>query len=466
MTIQTEYVQVFISHTSKDRGFMNQICEHLQLLGIPIWYSPVEIPSKGQMYTDRELEYILEKAIKESSHFLLLLDDHFISSKWVQYEVDTITRVAVSETKNKIIPILNHPITLPIPKFLHERDIIDFNRGYYTALSQLIQKVAPDTSNLSFKDLARAISEGSRTFENETPLSEHIETLDMPREVARFVKMARNAFSEWDQARPIVDDFLTIADSLDGRLGFDQVFCGNSILGANTETGGISLTASHFPIITQRMAGMYGPNFKRIPLSDIFFTVWRTDDPQNIDYLCTVAAQYWNERGAFLWLAYKDKLWRYSLGMHEEDSYLLINTDREMGSAKYGFLMNLYEPPKLIKEVDQQANNLVGLGQLLKNDADLQTFHPSFKPIIQKVFSQKWELPEGDPNTLFWGHLTHGGILSYSITNSFFSTFHLATQLNHILKCAGAVIREAEFPDNPNKKQYLSISELQDAELQ
>ncbi len=459
-----EKITIFISHTSKDRGFIAQICEHLRLLGVPIWFSPLEIPIIGRLYSDQELEGLLESAIKGCTHFLLLLDDHFLKSKWVKYELDTILREIEVDPDRDLIVILNHPLTVELPPFLAACEIIDFSKGYYTALLYLFKSIFTEATNLSTKMMLNLISEGSRTFTGGISLTDHLVELGAPDEVNRFVMMARNAMSEWNQERPTVDDFLTIANSLDARLQFDQLFSGNAQFVVGDKKDGYSFSASFFPMQTEKLLRMHNRSYKQIPISDIFLTTWKTSAPIDPDHFCTIAAQYGYRRQAFLWLGYKNILYRYALGELEGDSSLL-STNRKMGSARYGFMMDIYEPPDMMKQLRQQERNRTGEGLALVEDVRLDAIHPKFQPVWQKIIADNWEVPDDDPNILFWGHITHGGILSYSVQSSMFSTFYLPMQLNHLLKCAGSIIREAEFPDNPNKKQYLSISELQESEF-
>jgi ribosomal protein L37AE/L43A len=79
----TDNKSVFISYSSKDARFVNQIVKVLKEMGITYWKAPEMIPA-GSSYA-REIP----KAIRECDVFLLVLSKASQTSIWVEKELDS-----------------------------------------------------------------------------------------------------------------------------------------------------------------------------------------------------------------------------------------------------------------------------------------------------------------------------------------------------------------------------------------
>lgn len=85
---------VFISYSSKDSGFVNQIIKVLRDMGVSYWKAPEMIPA-GSSYA-REIP----RAIRECEVFLIVLSKASQTSIWVEKEIDS----AINHRKT-IVPV-------------------------------------------------------------------------------------------------------------------------------------------------------------------------------------------------------------------------------------------------------------------------------------------------------------------------------------------------------------------------
>lgn len=90
----SENKHVFISYSSKDVEYVNQITEAMERAGIAYWKAPNNIPT-GSNYAKE-----IPKAIRECSLFLLVYSNNAQNSIWVEKELDT----AICERK-EIFPV-------------------------------------------------------------------------------------------------------------------------------------------------------------------------------------------------------------------------------------------------------------------------------------------------------------------------------------------------------------------------
>ena len=94
--------EVFISYSSKEREWANQICKVLELNQISYWIAPDCIPG-GSNYTTE-----IPIGIKECAVFMILVTDNSVQSPWVRKELDT----AITE-KKLIIPLIVEGTEMP-----------------------------------------------------------------------------------------------------------------------------------------------------------------------------------------------------------------------------------------------------------------------------------------------------------------------------------------------------------------
>lgn len=122
--------QVFISHSSKDRSFVeSEIVPLLRRNSVKPWYSFDEIPTAIRWDTT------ILRALKLSKWFLVVLTPEAVDSDWVQAEVHW----AVENRKDHLVPVILREcdvaaLHLQLPRYQH----VDFRDDLYTARRRLL----------------------------------------------------------------------------------------------------------------------------------------------------------------------------------------------------------------------------------------------------------------------------------------------------------------------------------------
>ena len=110
---------VFISHTDKDKPFARQLAEALKIKGFNTWTDMDTRP--GEKWANQ-----VEKALRESKVFLLLLSPDFLSSQWTNFELGVALSRAASSDDTYIIPVATKGVTKrSLPKILRDLHVID-----------------------------------------------------------------------------------------------------------------------------------------------------------------------------------------------------------------------------------------------------------------------------------------------------------------------------------------------------
>jgi tetratricopeptide (TPR) repeat protein len=104
---------IFISHTSKDDAFVQELREALESQGLDLW-----VDSRRLAGGD-ELEPEIEKAIEQARHFIAVISTNTINSPWVRKEIQKALEVKETRTDEdyRVIPLLLNgiePAALPL----------------------------------------------------------------------------------------------------------------------------------------------------------------------------------------------------------------------------------------------------------------------------------------------------------------------------------------------------------------
>jgi hypothetical protein len=73
--------EAFISHSSKDRAFVEKLCAELQRHGVAYWYSTRNIRGAQQWHDE------IGSALRRCDWFVLILSPDSVRSRWVKHEV-------------------------------------------------------------------------------------------------------------------------------------------------------------------------------------------------------------------------------------------------------------------------------------------------------------------------------------------------------------------------------------------
>ena len=123
--------QVFISYSSKDRGFVEQLVQDLHANGIQPWYDKWEM-QPGDLLTDK-----IGTAILDNDFFVAVLTRNSVASEWVRRELGVAFQKEFQERRVRVIPLLVE--RCDIPAFLADKVYADFTGGYREGLGSLIQ---------------------------------------------------------------------------------------------------------------------------------------------------------------------------------------------------------------------------------------------------------------------------------------------------------------------------------------
>lgn len=159
--------KVFLSHSKKDKVFIEKLANDLRSCGIDVWYDEWEIPP-GESIRKK----IFEDGITSCDMFFVYLTENSIPSYWVQKELDG-AFIHEIETKNSFITLfVNYDESreklsldlkaLNIPKFNNEDYLIPFgkllSRIWNSYSKKILQNQSKD-NKLQVLELENNISE-------------------------------------------------------------------------------------------------------------------------------------------------------------------------------------------------------------------------------------------------------------------------------------------------------------------
>lgn len=159
-------MKVFISHSSKDKPFVRRLKKDLELNYIESWFDEDEL-LPGDSLMDK-----LSTALKDSTHFMIVLSPNSVVSDWVKFELDNALKYVEDETLSKIIPI--HYRECDIPKILKPILNIDLTKetvylrhgeleflgeNYFSQLRPLVNSIQQGNRKLEKTDKNELIGE-------------------------------------------------------------------------------------------------------------------------------------------------------------------------------------------------------------------------------------------------------------------------------------------------------------------
>lgn len=93
--------EVFLSHSSLDRPFVNSLVEMLRRHGVPVWYSRTDIVGSQQWIDE------IGNALKRCDWFAVVLSPNSVGSMWVKRELSY--ALTDNRYENTIVPLLHQP---------------------------------------------------------------------------------------------------------------------------------------------------------------------------------------------------------------------------------------------------------------------------------------------------------------------------------------------------------------------
>jgi hypothetical protein len=119
--------ELFLSHATPDRPFVDELVQVLRGNGIPVWYSVTNILGSRQWHDE------IGRALERCDWFGLILSPAALKSKWVRREL----MFALNDDRyvDKIVPILYqgcefHRLSWVLPSFQIVDFTVDTGSGY------------------------------------------------------------------------------------------------------------------------------------------------------------------------------------------------------------------------------------------------------------------------------------------------------------------------------------------------
>lgn len=170
---------VFVSYSSKDKIFVNDIVDELEAMGITCWKAPEHIPA-GSSYA-REIP----RAIANCEVFLLMLSKTSQDSIWVEKEIDN----AITNRRN-IIPFVldGAPLNDAFRFYLNNIQMISYHDNKKDAMEELKGQLSLLILDKEYRkdDIER------KEEKKDTKLKEVKETIDDKTQVVINKKMSIN----------------------------------------------------------------------------------------------------------------------------------------------------------------------------------------------------------------------------------------------------------------------------------
>lgn len=122
--------KVFISHSSKDKKFVDRLVSDLIKVGIQVWYDKFDV-SIGDSITER-----INNGLEESKYFLVVISPSALASVWVQEELNAALVRQVQLGGTFLIPVIIADCDIP-PLIAHRR-YADFRKSYSHGIKSLL----------------------------------------------------------------------------------------------------------------------------------------------------------------------------------------------------------------------------------------------------------------------------------------------------------------------------------------
>lgn len=148
--------QIFLSHSSKDREFVNRLALDLRARGLSVWYDQWEL-DVGDSLFER-----IQGALAEASWLLIVLSPDSVESRWVREELSAIQVRQLAAKGVRVLPVLFRDCEIPL--FLQSRVHADFRTSYDEGLQRLLRAIrrqypAPVSKAAEHRQLAEEFRE-------------------------------------------------------------------------------------------------------------------------------------------------------------------------------------------------------------------------------------------------------------------------------------------------------------------
>lgn len=120
---------LFLSHSSKDKTWVSQLAEDLNLCGVDVWFDSWELR------VGDDLHERIADAIEKSRFVGVVVTKHFNESKWIRGEVHQALSREKGGDRTVVLPLLADDVS--VPPVLSSKKFLDFSRDYFGSLVYL-----------------------------------------------------------------------------------------------------------------------------------------------------------------------------------------------------------------------------------------------------------------------------------------------------------------------------------------
>ncbi len=124
--------EVFLSHCSADRSFVDKLAETLRCHGVPVWYSVTNIVGAQQWHDE------IGAALRRCDWFLALMSEKAVNSFWMKRELC----YALQQRRyvDRITPVLLQPCDYEqLSWTLSALQIVSFAKGFDDGCRELLR---------------------------------------------------------------------------------------------------------------------------------------------------------------------------------------------------------------------------------------------------------------------------------------------------------------------------------------
>ncbi len=115
--------QIFLSHSSDDKSFVDKLAEDLQKSKIKLWYYEWII-KVGDSIVDE-----IDKGVQESEYLGIVISSSSLNSGWVKKELNSAIIDELKKKKVIVLPLLIDNVWDEVPGFLREKSILSIKNG-------------------------------------------------------------------------------------------------------------------------------------------------------------------------------------------------------------------------------------------------------------------------------------------------------------------------------------------------
>lgn len=139
-------MNVFISHSHKDKDIVHRLAHHFEAQGIHVWLDENMI-APGQVWADK-----LSSAMAESDAIIIVLSKNTAQSKWQSSEIAFAVSAQLSDTNKRLIPVVIDS-NVEIPFFLRDRVYSDLSSDekYLQNFPQLLNVLQSPAEHINLK---------------------------------------------------------------------------------------------------------------------------------------------------------------------------------------------------------------------------------------------------------------------------------------------------------------------------